>query len=234
MNEIIESGSEKREGGFKGRHVLLIVLATILLTVGLTFWFVRTYIYAKDFEPVELDTKERQVLDNKLRTLGFDPSSQAPIEKSNQSNSETDEQWLRPERYSEKGASREVLFSERELNAIVANDRDLAKKLSVDLSDELVSARLLVPVDPDFPLLGGKTLRVSAGVEMAFANRRPRIILKGVSLMGVPIPGAWLGGLKNIDLIQEFGDSGGFWQGFADGVEHIEVREGELAVKLKP
>lgn len=233
MNEVIKNGTEHREGGFKGRHVLLIILATILLTVGLTFWFVRTYIYARDFQPVELDVKEQQVLDRKLRTLGFDPSHKAPPEN-NRLSAETDEQWLRPERYSEKDTKREVQFSERELNAIIAHDQDLAKKLAVDLSTELVSARLLVAVDPDFPLLGGKTLRVSAGVEVAFTNRRPRILLKGVSLMGVPIPGAWLGGLKNIDLIQEFGDSGGFWQAFADGVEHIEVREGELVVKLKP
>ncbi|MCU7890140.1 MAG: hypothetical protein KZQ78_00420 [Candidatus Thiodiazotropha sp. (ex Ustalcina ferruginea)] len=124
-------------------------------------------------------------------------------------------------------------FSERELNAMVANNHDLAKKLAVDLGDDLVSARLLVPVDQDFPLLGGKTLRVSAGVEMAFRDAKPVVILKGVSIMGVPIPNAWLGGLKNIDLINEFGDKKGFWSGFAEGVENIRVEEGQLKIKLK-
>jgi len=155
------------------------------------------------------------------------------VASGDQATPETDEKWLRAERYSEAGARREVSFSERELNAMVANNRDLAKKLAVDLGDDLVSARLLVPVDPDFPVLGGKTLRVSAGVEMAFRDARPVVVLKGVSIMGIPIPNAWLGGLKNIDLIGEFGDQAGFWKSFADGVENIRVEEGQLKIKLK-
>jgi hypothetical protein len=116
---------------------------------------------------------------------------------------------------------------------MVANNQDLAKKLAIDLGDDLVSARLLVPVDQDFPILGGKTLRISTGVEMAFRDAKPIVILKGVSIMGVPIPNAWLGGMKNIDLISEFGDQQGFLAGFAEGVEDIRVEEGELKIKLK-
>jgi hypothetical protein len=51
--------------------------------------------------------------------------------------------------------------------------------------------------------------------------------------MGIPIPNAWLGGLKNIDLISEFGDRNGFWSAFADGVEDIRVEEGQLKIQLK-
>lgn len=216
-----------QRGGLRAAHVVWIVLATVLLTAAVTFWLVRTYIYAKDFEPVELNVEEQQTLDAKLRVLGYEPAPPAG------ETPETDEQWLRPERYSEVGAERSVRFSERELNALVAKNPDVARKLALDLGDDLVSARLLVPVDPDFPILGGKTLRVSAGVEMAFREARPVVILKGVSVMGIPIPNAWLGGLKNIDLIGEFGDQGGFWQGFAEGIDNIRVVEGHLQVDLK-
>ncbi|RLC98833.1 MAG: arginine N-succinyltransferase, partial [Chloroflexota bacterium] len=61
----------------------------------------------------------------------------------------------------------------------------------------------------------------------------PRVVLRGVSVMGVPIPNAWLGGLKNVDLIGEFGDEQGFWSGFSQGVEDIRVEDGELRIKLK-
>ncbi|PLY13275.1 MAG: arginine N-succinyltransferase [Sedimenticola sp.] len=226
----IESPSTKK--GFRGIHILWIVLATMIVTAAVTYWAVRTYIYAKDFKPVELSVKEQRALDTKLMALGYEPGVETRPADS-QGSQESNEQWLRPERYNEAGAIREVSFSERELNAMVANNRDLAKKLAVDLSDNLVSARLLVPVDRDFPILGGKTLRVSAGVEMAFRDAKPVIILKGVGIMGVPIPNAWLGGLKNIDLISEFGDERGFWKGFADGVENIRVEEGHLKIKLK-
>ena len=220
------------KGGIRGVHILWIVLATVVVTVALTFWVVRTYVYAKDFEPVELSAGEQETLDAKLRALGYDPGPAAG-EQDDPARRETDEEWLRSERYSEAGARRVVRFSERELNAMVANNHDLARKLALDLGDNLVSARLLVPVDPDFPILGGKTLRVSTGVEMAFRDARPVIVLKGVSIMGIPIPNAWLGGLKNIDLVGEFGDEGGFWSAFADGVENIRVDEGQLKVQLK-
>ncbi len=140
---------------------------------------------------------------------------------------------MRPERYTEAGAKREVSFSERELNGMIANNKDLAKKLAVDLDDDLVSARLLVPVDQDFPILGGKTLRVSAGVELAYREAKPIVVLKGVSIMGIPIPNAWLGGMKNIDLVSEFGDQQGFWKSFAAGVDDIRVESGHVKVKLK-
>ena len=230
--ETQELENSSRGGGIRGVHILWIVLATILVTMAVTFWVVRTYVYAKDFKPVELNVNEQQTLDAKLRVLGYDPGPGAGSQ-ANPAPSETDEQWLRSERYSEAGARREVRFSERELNAMVANNRDLAKKLALDLGDDLVSARLLVPVDQDFPILGGKTLRVSAGVEMAFRDAKPVVVLKGVSIMGIPIPNAWLGGLKNIDLISEFGDRNGFWSAFADGVEDIRVEEGQLKIQLK-
>jgi hypothetical protein len=224
--------SPGQRAGLRGIHVLWIVLATIVLTMAATFWVVRTYIYAKDFQPVELSVKEQQRLDAKLRVLGYDPGP-AANPQTGPASRESDEEWLRSERYSETGARRDVRFSERELNAMVANNRDLAKKLALDLGDDLVSARLLVPLDPDFPILGGKTLRVSTGVEMAFRDAKPVVILKGVSIMGIPIPNAWLGGLKNIDLISEFGDENGFWSAFADGVENIRVEEGQLKIEFK-
>lgn len=216
--------------GLRASHVVWIVLATVLLTAAVTFWLVRTYVYAKDFTPVTLAADEQRQLDGKLRVLGFEPAASAPPALS--VDGESDDQWLRAERYDERGARREVAFSERELNAIVANDPNLARRLAIDLSDDLVSARLLVPVDRDFPLLGGKTLRVAAGIETAFRDARPVVVLRGVSVMGIPIPNAWLGGLKNIDLIREYGDQGGFWQQFAAGVEDIRVEEGQLKVSL--
>lgn len=227
----IQAPSEKR--GFRGIHILWAVLATILVTAAVTFWLVRTYIYAKDFKPVELSIKEQSTLNTKLRALGYDPGPEAKTKADSANQKESDEQWLRPERYTEASAKREISFSGREINAMVAKNHDLAKKLAVDLGEDLISARLLVPVDQDFPILGGKTLRVSAGVEMAFRNAKPIVILKGVSIMGIPIPSAWLGGLKNIDLISEFGDERGFWKSFSDGVENIRVEEGYLKIKLK-
>ncbi len=216
---------EKGRGGLKGTTVAWIVLAAVLVTAGVTWWVVRTYLQPAPFEPVKLAADEERVLDAKLRALGYDP---APSK-----GEESDQEWLRPEEYREEAGRRTLFFTERELNALIANNPDLARKLAVDLADDRVSVRALVHVDPDFPVLGGRTLRVSSGVELGFREGRPVVRLLGVSIMGVPLPSAWLGGLKNVDLVREFGDAGGFWDAFARGVEDIRVEEGRLKVTLK-
>ena len=116
---------------------------------------------------------------------------------------------------------------------MVARNTDLADKVAIDLANDLVSLRMLIPMDPDFPFFGGKTLKVRAGAELAFRGGRPVCILRGISVMGVPLPNAWMGGLKNIDLVNVFGSDPGFWKGFADGVAAIQVREGNLEIVLR-
>lgn len=219
--------------GLSGLQVLGIVMLAVLVTIGITYWVLSTYIFAKEFKTVTLSPAEERVLEDKLQVLGLDLETGAkpavevdPAEFDRQGN-------LKPLRYSEEGARRDVSFSERELNALLANNTDLARKLAIKLSQDLVSARMLMPLDPDFPVLGGKTLRASAGVEMAYGEGRPVVILKGVSIWGVPVPNAWLGNIKNIDLVGEFGADQGFWKSFADGVQDIRVEDGQLRVQLK-
>jgi hypothetical protein len=219
MEESTRAADPKKGGRFGCGHVLLFVLLAVVATAGLTFWFVRSYVSPRDFEPVRLSVKEEKALEVKLEQLQVPPKKASPS--------------LEPEPYSEGDADREISLTERELNALLAKNTDLARRLALDLSKDLVSAKLLLPVDEDFPILGGRTIRVRAGAEFAFEGGRPVVILKGVSVMGVPMPNAWLGGLKNIDLVSEFSADEGFWKAFADGVEHISIDEGKLKVRLK-
>ncbi len=218
------------KNGFTGAQVALIVLLTLLLAAGGTYWLVRTYVFPKEFKPVALSAREEQVLEDKLRRLeGVSPAPR----QADSSQKDDDAAWLRPEAYSEAGASRRIEFSERELNGLIARDPQWSDKVAIDLADGLASARALINVDPDFPLIGGRTLRVNAGVELNYANGRPVVILKGVSVMGVPIPNDWMGNLKNVDLVSQFGGSGGFWQAFAAGVESLSLEDGQLVVQLR-
>lgn len=230
MTNEAEPGGSSRDG-FSGRQVLGILALAIVLTTGATWWFVRTFVYARPFTPVELSQAERRELGAKLRVLGVDPAEVLPRPK--EADEFDAEGRLVPETYAEDPGKRDVLLSERELNAMVASNPEFARRFAIDLSDRLASAKLLIPVDPDMPILGGKTLRLTAGLELDYRQERPVVILRGVSVMGVPIPNAWLGGLKNVDLVGEFGGDPGFWKSFADGVERIEIRDGELRVKLK-
>jgi hypothetical protein len=90
----------------------------------------------------------------------------------------------------------------------------------------------LLPLDPEMPFFGGKTLKVTAGMDLHYKNGKPAVILKGVSVWGVPIPNAWMGDIKNIDLVDTYGDKG-FWKAFSEGVDDIEIGDGKLTIKLK-
>ncbi len=213
------------KSGFSGAQLVLIVLIVIVVTVGATFFVVRFYIFPSEFQPVTLSAEEERQLSRKLQRLGWQWETSPRNAKAAKP--------LEPEAYAESDDDREVTLSEKELNAMVGGHPDYGRRVAIDLADDLASAKILVPIPGDFPIMAGRILRVNAGLEVRLTDaRRPVIALKGVSIMGVPIPNAWLGNLKNVDLVGEFGNRG-FWKAFADGVEDLQVRDGELYMKLR-
>lgn len=219
------------KNGLSATKVFGIVLAAMVLTMAATLLLIKSWLFPKPFEPVVLSQAEEQRLERKLDRV--EQWSNHPARDRARPDAAIHDADLKPEPYSEQGASREIHLSEREINGLIAQNTDLAQRMVVDFSQDLISVKLLIPVDPDFPLMGGKVLKVRAGAEMAYRLGRPVVILRGISVMGVPLPNAWLGGLKNIDLIETFGTDPGFWKSFADGVDAIEVREGNLRIVLR-
>ncbi len=226
MIDLVPSTASGRpqKSGFSGTQLALIVLIVVVTAVAV-FFAVRVYMFPTGFEPVTLSAKEEQQLDRKLRRLGW------KREQSRIGGDDAD--WLEPEPYSESDADREVVLTEKELNALISGNPNLARRVAVDLSDGLASAKLLIPIPEDFPVMAGRKLRVHAGLELRLSDEhRPVVMIRGVSIMGVPIPNAWLGNLKNVDLVAESGDAG-FWKAFADGIDDLQVRDGELYLRLR-
>jgi hypothetical protein len=215
--------------GFTGTQVLMMIALSMAIAALVTFFALRLFLFPPPFKPVVLSAGEEQQLSKKIEQFsaltseGTGQTEHKPLPDSS----------LEPEKYSEKGLSREINFTERELNALLAKNTDLATKLAVDLAEDTISIKLLIPLDPDLPILGGKTLKINAGAELAYRDGRPVARLHGVSLMGVPMPNSWLGGIKNVDLVKEFGADEGFWSAFADGVDSISVGDGFLNIRVK-
>lgn len=204
--------------------IVIVVLATVAVTLG-AVWIVRTYIYPSAFRPVALSSREQAVLGEKLDRLGVgDVYDSAPIDSASA---------VEPEPYREDDSRRVIAFTEKELNSLIARNTDLASRLAIDLSENLASAKLLLPMDENLPFVGGRTIRIDAGLELSFLNNQPVVALRGVSIMGVPVPNAWLGNLKDVDLVRQFGADRGFWRSFAAGVESIDVADGRLQIRLK-
>ncbi|MBB1425741.1 arginine N-succinyltransferase [Shewanella sp. SG44-2] len=235
---INQSPPRSRQTGASGAKLLLIIAATMLVTAGLTFFIIRTYIFPSPLTPVSLNAKEEQQLDQKLTQLGWQVEPRSAVTASSgdsrtTDNVSADSDELTPEAYREFDADRQVTFSEKEVNSMIGRNPDFAQRVAIDFSNNLASAKMLIPIPDDFPIMAGEILRVNTGLDIHLdANRRPVVALVGVSLMGVPIPNAWLGNMKNVNLVGEFGDRG-FWNAFADGVDDIEIRDGELSIKLR-
>ncbi len=203
----------------------IIGAAAIIATVA-SVWVTRQYLFPDAFSPVTLTAKEEQVLNAKIDRMEHFVNSRQP-------SALPEKDPAAPERYTEDPAMRTIVLSEKELNALIAKDTELAEKLVIDLSDGMASAKLLLPLDADFPILGGKILKVAAGLGIDYSDGKPVVILKGVSLWGVPVPNAWLGNMKNVDLVKEFGAEKGFWKSFAEGIDKIEIREESLQIRLR-
>ena len=222
MNQEVQSSETQIK---KGNSMLKVISITVIVTliciaIGAFVWV--NYLFPTSFKPVSLSLSEAQVLDRKLQVVNL---SELSINTSGA--------LLKPEPYSESDQARRVVFSEREVNALLAHNTELADKLAIDFSQDLASATWLLPLDPEFPVLGGKTLKLTAGLELAFKARRPVVKLRGISLWGVPLPNAWMGYKKNIDLVDEFGAQGGFWSSFADGIEALVVEDEQIVIQLQ-
>jgi hypothetical protein len=205
-----------------GVKIFFIVVGVAVVSSILTVWVASLYFFPKKFKPVELSGTESKVLEEKLDRL--DPASRS---RSGQGIP------LTPEKYSEDAESRHITFTERELNALLAKNTDLAEKVAINLSNNLASAKVILPLDPDLPFVGGKTLKLNAGLELRYENAKPVVMVRGISLWGAPLPNSWIGGIKNVDLVKEFGGESGFWKAFSDGIEYIRVEDGKLSLQLK-
>lgn len=220
-------------------QVLVLLVCTIVITIVITIFVFKTYLSPSEFKPVALNTVETKVLAAKIEQIDSKGTDTLLRQSNNGSNNTLRSEQLdsgislKPEAYNEKDHAREIQFTERELNGLLAHNTNLAKKMAIDLSDDLISAKLLLPVDEDFPVFGGKILRLKSGITFSYYNGNPVIMLKGISIMGIPIPNAWLGGMKNIDLVETYGTEKGFWKTFADGVANISVEESRLTIQLK-
>lgn len=227
---MVENSRDSQKDRSRFFQVLRITGLIILVIILAAALWVKQTLYASKFNPVELNQKEQKVLDSKLAMLEGSAHKTVVVPPGKEQKKHAP---LEPEPYSEKGAERKISLTEKELNSLIANQPGIAERVAIDLSDDLVSVKLIVPMDEEIPVLGGKTLRFHMGLIMSYEDNRPVMALKGVSLGGIPVPNAWLGYMKNKNLVDEFGSENGFWQIFSEGVEDITVRKGHIQITLK-
>lgn len=211
-----------------GRPPRYLIVLLILAALWAGFWGV-IHLQSGEPEAVTLDVEEQAELEAKLQALGPRDAEPRPDQAPGDPIIDLDAEAepLVPELYEERAEARSVRFSERELNALIAQDPDLAGRVAMRLTPGQVSTRVRIDVPADIPLLGGRVLNVRSGVRFETEDGRVHARLVGVSVAGIPLPDAWLGGLKDEDLLvlEPF-------QQLRAGIESIEVRDGELVLEL--
>jgi hypothetical protein len=139
---------EQPSSGLSGLQITGIVIAAMLATMVATLFIIKTWLFPSPFKPVVLSPVEEKRLEVKMARFEQIGSHSTPT-VSGRTKSSAPESELEPEAYSEEGASREIKLSEREINAMIAKNTDLASKVAIDFSNDLISLKMLIPTDPD-------------------------------------------------------------------------------------
>ena len=103
-------------------HLLLAAAVAAILAAIAAFLVARLIFFPAAFKPVELSAREEQALQVKLDRLDFAAPAAAGANPG---------AAAEPEAYSEAGADRTIRFTEKEINALLAKNTDLADKLAI-------------------------------------------------------------------------------------------------------
>jgi len=191
--------------------VLLVLVALVLLGGGLWWWFTRP------IQPVELTAQEKTVVEEKIAAIQHaEPAKPAASPASS-------------EPVYERG-KKEIVLTEREINGLLNANTDLGRTLSFQLGTDAVLARIETPLDPDLPIVGGRTFKARARFLVGESSGQPSFIIDDLTVWGISLPNEWLGGLKGRNLLGEILGMGG--TGNLPGVESFAVRPGQLTIKL--
>lgn len=197
MNASIETGPVRPS---RGRRLLpfAIAAAVLLAAGGFALWWVN-----RPIQPVTLSPAEKQRVEEKVAAVREEP----------------DRGYV--------PGSREIIFTERELNGLLHAQTQLGERLRFEFAKDAIHARIDTELDEDLPLLGGRRLKGRARFLVSQDEAGARLVLDDVTLWGVSLPNDWLGGIKGRDLIGEV-----FGGGLA-GVESFAIDSGQVLIALK-
>jgi hypothetical protein len=231
------SPTRKRRGFFFYAGWILLFLALAgLAGVGAAAWWYQHNFHASPFKPVVLSPEQQKTVDLKIEALNPPDSSLPPglVDPAGDERIQRTPAEAPPET-AEDLARRTLVFTETEINGVLHHNSNLGEYLDIELDHRHIGARAIVPFPPDAPFIGGKTLRLRLSLR-TFLDETGRlaIIVQDVTVGGVPLPGAWLGGLKGANIVDEYSAEHGLLKALADGIEHFEVQDDKMTIVLKP
>jgi len=215
--------------------------ALLLVLLGVAIgWF---FFIKRGPKDVKLTQQEKAVVEQKIEflkdnevggflpeskddaTLTLDPESADP--DNNDDARFPDEVVIEED---DKGR-RIVRFTQRELNGYFTDDPTLRDVLRVELNDDEVIARVRVTVPEGLPM-EGKVVSVRGRVNVVVNEKEMHASIESLTVGGIAVPSAVLGGLKGENLFEELFQNSKDADKFRQFVEELEVKDGEITIKL--
>jgi len=237
----------KRRGClFYGCGALAAVALVIVATVLITLWWVQ-----RPIKPVVLSPPEKAVVEQKLQQLGggsapatvpakpdqpplaakreaeaAEPSAIAPVPAAGTDASEKRGRPYVP-------GSKTLKLTEREINGLLNANTDLGRSVRLEFAQDAVQAYLAVRIPRDFPIGGGKMFRARGRFLLSLGNGgEPYAVLEDLTVLGLSLPKAWLGGLKGQNLIgRAMGERDG--SPVFNGIKSLRVEPGTLVLEVE-
>ena len=197
---------------------MVALVLVIIAAVAITLWWVQ-----RPIKPVVLSAKEKAVVEEKLRA----------VEDTNVPPGTISQRPARSPQSTYVPGQKVSRHTQREVNGLLNANTDLGNAVRLEFDRDAVNAYLAVPIPPDFPIFGGRMFRARGRFLLSLGNAgKPYAILQDVTVLGLSLPKAWLGGLKGENLL---GDAIGQKNGspVLRGVKSLRVEPGALVLEVE-
>jgi len=224
-----------------GCGTLFALLLVTIAAVVITLWWIQ-----RPIKPVVLSSSERAAVEEKLRHLGggnaatpATPSAtaHAPSRRAKAASPppaapadvEVNPGQARPY----EPGSKVLKVTEREINGLLNANTDLGNSVRLEFVTDAVNAYVAVPIPKDFPIGGGRMFRARGRFRVSLGNGgEPFAILEDVTVFGLSLPKAWLGGIKGENLIgQAMGQRNG--SPILQGIKSLRIEPGALVLEVQ-
>ena len=216
-----------------GCGTLIALLLVIIAAVAITLWWIQ-----RPIKPVVLSAQEKAAVEEKLQHIG---GGNAPVPASNVgAKAGTPSPVAAADAGANQGQDRPYVpgskvlkLTEREINGLLNANTDLGKSVRLEFATDAINAYVAVPIPQDFPIGGGKMFRARGRFRVSLGNgATPYAILEDVTVFGLSLPKAWLGGLKGENLIgQAMGERNG--KPVFQGIKSLRVEPGALVLEVE-
>ena len=210
--------------------VLLLAIAVLLF---LLWWAQRP------ITPVTLSPAEKEVVEGKLRQIG-DGAARAGAGDADAPGGEARVPTLpgdnipaqEPDRPYLAG-SKVLKLTEREINGLLNENTDLGQKLRLEFGLDAVNAYLAVPIPKDFPVGGGRMFRARGRFRVSLGQEgKPFAVLEDITVLGLSLPKAWLGGIKGENLLDNIATARD-GSPVLRGIKSLRVEPGALVLEVE-